>query len=74
MLTTTSQDVTKIAIGMACAFLIIIVVVSLSLYIAKEKHWLWFSSSRHSHNPECFPCQPMLGKNGDIENAECAKV
>ncbi|XP_027049274.1 uncharacterized protein LOC113676771 isoform X5 [Pocillopora damicornis] len=71
----TSQDVSQIVmIGIACAFFIIIVVVPLSLFIAKKKRWLWFSSSRHSHNPKCFPCQPMLDENGDIENAECAEV
>ncbi|XP_066016338.1 uncharacterized protein [Pocillopora verrucosa] len=71
----TSQDVSQIVmIGMGCTFFIIIVVAPLSLFIAKKKRWLWFSSSRHSHNPECFPCQPMLDENGDIENAECAEV
>ena len=71
----TSQDVSQIVmIGMGCTFFIIIVVAPLSLFIAKKKRWLWFSFSRHSHNPECFPCQPMLDENGDIENAECAEV
>ena len=73
MLTSTSQDVTKIATGVVGGVVFIMVVAFLS-FIAKKKRWLWFSSARHSHNSECFICQQMLDENGDIENAECAEV
>ena len=73
MLTSTSQVVTKIAIGVVCVVVFIIAAALLS-FIAKKKRWLCFSSARHSRNSECFICQPMLGENGDIENAECAEV
>ena len=73
MLTSTSQDVTKIAIGVVFGVVFIMAVAFLS-FIAKKKRWLWFSSARHNRNSECFICQPMLGENGDIENAECAEV
>ena len=70
MLTSTSQDVTKIAIGVVCGVVFIMAAAFLS-FIAKKKRWLWFSSARQSCNSGC---QPMLGENGDVENAECAEV
>ena len=71
MSATTSSDVTLVVVGSATGVILFTVLALLLLiFIAKKRRCPWFSSFRHSHDPESFSCQPILREIEDTEDVD----